>query len=85
MRAPGPGFALVVLGLLIPAPGLRAQAPAAEPPAQPEPVMSFEEYEPRSTLVVPEHAVTRARFPFVDVHNHQDADEPGIDRSLFPE
>ncbi|MGH8017487.1 MAG: hypothetical protein ACREIA_04240, partial [Opitutaceae bacterium] len=32
--------------------------------------MSFEEYEPRSTLVVPEHPVTRARFPFVDVHNH---------------
>jgi predicted TIM-barrel fold metal-dependent hydrolase len=71
MRAPGPGFALVVLGLLIPAPGLRAQAPAAEPPAQPEAVMSFEEYEPRSTLVVPEHPVTRARFPFIDVHNHQ--------------
>jgi predicted TIM-barrel fold metal-dependent hydrolase len=32
--------------------------------------MSFEEYEPRSTLKVPEHSVTRARFPFVDVHNH---------------
>ncbi|MDH4043746.1 MAG: amidohydrolase family protein [Gemmatimonadota bacterium] len=32
--------------------------------------MSFEEYEPRSTLKVPEHPVTRARFPFVDVHNH---------------
>jgi predicted TIM-barrel fold metal-dependent hydrolase len=32
--------------------------------------MSFEEYEPRSTLKVPEHAVTRARFPFVDIHNH---------------
>lgn len=32
--------------------------------------MGFEEYEPRSTLVVPEHPVTRARFPFVDAHNH---------------
>ncbi|MEN8375658.1 MAG: amidohydrolase, partial [Gemmatimonadota bacterium] len=32
--------------------------------------MSFEEYEPRSTLVVPENPVSRARFPFVDVHNH---------------
>jgi uncharacterized protein len=32
--------------------------------------MSVEEYEPRSTLKVPEHSVTRARFPFVDVHNH---------------
>ncbi len=33
--------------------------------------MSIEEYEPRSTLVVPEHIVTRAKFPFIDVHNHQ--------------
>jgi predicted TIM-barrel fold metal-dependent hydrolase len=33
--------------------------------------MDFETYEPVSTLVVPEHKVTRAKFPFVDVHNHQ--------------
>ncbi len=33
--------------------------------------MSFEEYNPASTLVVPEHKVTRAKFPFIDVHNHQ--------------
>ncbi|MDZ4698848.1 MAG: amidohydrolase family protein [Rhodothermales bacterium] len=33
--------------------------------------MSFEEYEPRSTLVVPEHPVTRAKFPFIDIHAHQ--------------
>jgi uncharacterized protein len=33
--------------------------------------MDFEEYDPPSTLVVPEHRVTRARFPFIDVHNHQ--------------
>jgi len=38
-----------------------------------EPTMSFEEYEPRSTLVVPEHPVERSRFPFVDVHSHQRA------------
>ncbi|HWN44667.1 MAG TPA: amidohydrolase family protein [Thermoanaerobaculia bacterium] len=68
-------LAALVLCLSSAVPGLRAHAPATEPPAQPEPVMSFEEYEPRSTLVVPEHPVTRARFPFVDVHNHQDADE----------
>jgi len=34
-------------------------------------IMTVEEYEPRSTLVVPEHPVTRARFPFIDVHSHQ--------------
>ena len=33
--------------------------------------MSFEEYDPPSTLVVPENLVTRAKFPFVDIHNHQ--------------
>ncbi|MCM3878090.1 MAG: amidohydrolase [Thermoanaerobaculia bacterium] len=33
--------------------------------------MSIEEYEPRSTLAVPEHRITRAKYPFVDVHNHQ--------------
>lgn len=33
--------------------------------------MGFEEYNPESTLVVPENPVTSARFPFVDVHNHQ--------------
>ncbi len=32
--------------------------------------ISFREYEPRSTLVVPEHLVTRAAYPFVDVHAH---------------
>ncbi|MBG9375608.1 amidohydrolase family protein [Panacibacter sp. DH6] len=33
--------------------------------------MSFEAYEPASTLVVPEHRLTHAKFPFIDVHNHQ--------------
>ncbi|MBL0884412.1 MAG: amidohydrolase family protein, partial [Chitinophagaceae bacterium] len=33
--------------------------------------MDFEKYEPNSTLVVPEHKITRAKFPFIDVHNHQ--------------
>lgn len=33
--------------------------------------MEFEDYNPPSTLVVPEHPVTKAKFPFIDVHNHQ--------------
>ncbi|HTN05301.1 amidohydrolase family protein [Agriterribacter sp.] len=33
--------------------------------------MNFEQYDPVSTLKVPEHIVTRAKFPFIDVHNHQ--------------
>ncbi|MDX1430393.1 MAG: amidohydrolase family protein [Rhodothermales bacterium] len=33
--------------------------------------MTIDEYEPISTLVVPENEVRRARYPFVDVHSHQ--------------
>lgn len=34
-------------------------------------VMDVERYEPVSSLKVPQHPRTRARFPFVDVHSHQ--------------
>ena len=34
-------------------------------------IMSFEEYNPPSTLIIPENLVTRAKFPFVDIHSHQ--------------
>ncbi|MEX0609738.1 MAG: amidohydrolase family protein [Balneolaceae bacterium] len=37
----------------------------------PDTSMTFEEYNPQSTLVVPGEQVKSARFPFVDVHNHQ--------------
>lgn len=33
--------------------------------------VSFKDYDPPSTLVVPEHPKTRAKFPFIDIHNHQ--------------
>jgi predicted TIM-barrel fold metal-dependent hydrolase len=33
--------------------------------------MDFEKYDPPSTLVVPEHHLKRAKFPFIDIHNHQ--------------
>lgn len=32
--------------------------------------MDFELYDPPSSLVVPEHPINRARFPFIDVHSH---------------
>lgn len=31
----------------------------------------FEDYDPPSTLVVPENKVTSAKYPFIDVHSHQ--------------
>ncbi len=34
--------------------------------------MDFENYNPPSTLVVPQHKLTMAKFPFIDVHNHQE-------------
>lgn len=35
------------------------------------PSMTLEDYEPTSMLVVDAHPVRRAKFPFVDVHGHQ--------------
>jgi predicted TIM-barrel fold metal-dependent hydrolase len=37
------------------------------------PAPSIIDYKPRSTLVVPEHTVPRAKFPVVDVHGHPPA------------
>src|SRR5450631_4016074 len=33
--------------------------------------MDMESYNPKSTLVVPAHLIKKAKYPFVDVHNHQ--------------
>ena len=40
--------------------------------------MDFENYNPPSTLVVPQHKLTKAKFPFIDVHNHQE-EMPSMD------
>lgn len=32
--------------------------------------LTVQEYEPKSTLVVPEHPVPRAKYPVIDVHSH---------------
>lgn len=58
LRPPRSPLPLAILALALPS-GSAAQT------------MTVEEYEPRSTLVVPENPVTRAKFPFIDVHNHQ--------------
>lgn len=33
--------------------------------------MDIESYNPKSTLVVPQHLISKAKYPFIDVHNHQ--------------
>lgn len=73
------------LCLLTPVPSTLAQVPASPAPQEAapaaEPTMSFEEYEPRSTLVVPEHPVARAKYPFVDVHSHQRARDMSAEKA----
>ena len=63
-------LALVGLSLSTAAFG-SAQTPT---PSGPGATMSIEEYDPKSTLVVPEHHPQKAKYPFIDVHNHQDRD-----------
>ena len=31
---------------------------------------TIEDYNPKSTLVVPEHKIQRAKYPFIDIHSH---------------
>ncbi|WP_117879343.1 amidohydrolase family protein [Aureibaculum luteum] len=33
--------------------------------------LTFEEYNPKSTLVIPGKIIKKAKFPFIDVHGHQ--------------
>lgn len=68
-------FFLLSLAATAPAQDRRATAGLGpqrsdDPPERPLPPMSFVEYEPKSTLVVPEHPVTRAKFPVIDIHSH---------------
>jgi predicted TIM-barrel fold metal-dependent hydrolase len=58
-----PAFALLLFSLVLPLLSCGQQRSVEK--------MDFEAYDPPSTLVVPEHKLTRAKFPFIDVHNHQ--------------
>jgi predicted TIM-barrel fold metal-dependent hydrolase len=61
----------LVMALVIPGAGVGIgpdEALAQRRPTIPPP--SITEYQPRTTLVVPEHPVPRARFPVVDFHGH---------------
>lgn len=47
--------------------------------------LTFEEYEPKSTLVVAEHPVPKAKFPFIDVHSHHEQVSPELVNKLLRE
>jgi len=77
-------LAALVASALLPATAT-AQQNRARPGQgrQPEfPPPSITEYHPRSTLVVPEHSVPRAKFPVIDIHGHPPrlTSEEAIDR-----
>jgi predicted TIM-barrel fold metal-dependent hydrolase len=55
-----------------------AQQPVPQAP-------TIEEYEPRAMLVVPKTEVSRAKYPFIDIHLHQRPTEPARIDALLPD
>ena len=53
----------------------RCSAPEFPPP-------SIVDYRPRTTLVVPEHPVPKAKFPVIDSHNHTTVNASNIDQLI---
>src|SRR6266478_5661073 len=47
-----------------------ASSAFAAPWAQAQQTPTIEDYNPKSTLVVPEHKIQRAKYPFIDIHSH---------------
>jgi predicted TIM-barrel fold metal-dependent hydrolase len=71
-----PRLLILVLIFFAAAAGTAQQPPGQRGRGSREPEMrppSIREYKPRSTLVVPEHQVPRAKFPVVDIHGHPPA------------
>src|SRR5216683_2614324 len=71
-------LALTLLAAALAAPLLVAQQTPGQVRPRPaegrEPELkqpTIREYKPKSTLVVPEHPVPRAKYPVVDIHSHQ--------------
>src|SRR5688572_16170207 len=64
----GPTVAVLLALGLLPSSGTAQGGRQDRQPTLPPP--SITEYKPRSTLVVPEHQVPRAKFPAVDFHGH---------------
>ncbi|UFH54440.1 amidohydrolase family protein [Spirosoma sp. KNUC1025] len=71
---------LYVPAFLLLAVGAYGQSARLSQPAEP---LGFEEYDPVSTLKVPEHKLTQSKYPFIDVHNHQYQMDNGDLRKLL--
>jgi uncharacterized protein len=73
-------FAILLAAAAVTAPGVARVAQPASRQIRPRPAEGREpqldpptirEYKPKSTLVVPQHSVPRAKFPVIDIHSHQ--------------
>src|SRR6058998_903376 len=69
---------LTAFAALLAVPMLVAQQPPGQVRPRPaegrEPELkqpTIREYKPKSTLVVPEHPVPKAKYPVIDIHSHQ--------------
>ncbi|MGH9850170.1 MAG: amidohydrolase family protein, partial [Blastocatellia bacterium] len=60
-------------------------AVAPDPALAQTQTLTFEEYEPKSTMVVPEHKVPRAKFPMIDIHSHHNRLTPEYVDKLIKE
>jgi hypothetical protein len=59
-----------------PLPGQERGALIRRPGADREPTVpppTITQYKPKSTLIVPQHPVPRAKYPVIDIHSHQPA------------
>jgi len=68
--------AIVFVALPVAPPSWRRTV-IAQQPSQSKQSLTIEEYQPKSTLVVPEHKIDRAKFPFIDIHSHHWNPTPG--------
>jgi predicted TIM-barrel fold metal-dependent hydrolase len=67
----------VVTAVLLFPPFLNAAAQTSPATQASSPrAIAFDDYDPRSMLKVPEHRPTRAKFPFISVHEHPRIDLP---------
>ncbi|HZD06519.1 MAG TPA: hypothetical protein VE173_16520, partial [Longimicrobiales bacterium] len=76
MNTGTPSLAAVLTPATAAGQGRQNRQPTIPPP-------TITEYKPRSTLVVPEHEVPRAKFPAVDFHGHPPTlDDPATIREV---
>ena len=75
LRAAGRMLAAAAVGAMLFAP-LEAFAQVRRNEQEKPPAMTLDQYEPTSMLVVPGTPVSRAKFPFVDAHGHQNLTAP---------